>query len=74
LCCRTDFGGKTEVELFGTSGSLTFDGAQGDPVKTFANLRAEFAEVARTGASHPLDVHRGLYLQRLLAQAAPSPG
>jgi predicted dehydrogenase len=74
LCCRSAIESRTEVELFGPSGSLVLDGRSGDPVQTFANLRREFAEVARTSASHPADVHRGLHLQRLLAQAAPSPG
>jgi predicted dehydrogenase len=74
LCCRTAIESRTEVELFGPSGSLVLDGRSGDPIQTFSNLRATFAEVARTGAAHPADVHRGLRLQRLLAQAAPSPG
>ena len=63
---------RTEVELFGPSGSLLLDGRAGNPVETFANLRAEFAHVASTGASHPADVHRGLHLQRLIAAAEAS--
>jgi hypothetical protein len=31
-------------------------------------MRAEFAEVARTGATHPCDAQRGLELQRLVAR------
>lgn len=73
MCCRTAIGNRSEVELFGTSGSLRFDGQEGDPVRTFSNLRAEFAAVARSAAPHPLDVQRGLHLQRLLAQASPQP-
>ena len=29
-------------------------------------ISEEFAGVCRTGISHPLDVHRGLYLQELI--------
>ena len=32
-----------------------------------ATIAAEFADVVRTGRPHELDVHRGLYLQRLIA-------
>jgi len=32
----------------------------------------EFADVVATGVSHELDVHRALYIQRLLEQAAQS--
>jgi predicted dehydrogenase len=69
LCCKAAIESRTEVELFGATGSLVLDGRAGDPVETFANLRADFAHVARTGASHPADVHRGLHLQRLLGNA-----
>jgi predicted dehydrogenase len=69
LCCRSAINSRTEVELFGPSGSLLLDGRAGDRTNVFATLRADFARVARTGEPHPADVHRGLYLQRLLAQA-----
>ena len=72
ICCRTAIESRTEVELFGPSGSLVLDGRAGSPVETFATLRKEFAEVARTGGPHPVDVHRGLALQRLLARADAS--
>jgi hypothetical protein len=36
--------------------------------ESFARLRAEFADVARTGAGHPCDARRGLELQRLVAR------
>jgi predicted dehydrogenase len=69
LCCRTGIESRTEIELFGPSGSLVLDGRAGSRTDTFATLRAEFAAVARDGASHPADVHRGVYLQRLLDRA-----
>jgi hypothetical protein len=34
------------------------------------NLRREFASAVRSGRSTELDVHRGLYLQRLIERAA----
>ncbi|MEI2620258.1 MAG: hypothetical protein V9G09_05920 [Candidatus Nanopelagicales bacterium] len=37
-------------------------------------IAAEFAEVVRSGRSHELDAHRGLFLQRLLQHAAPPSG
>jgi predicted dehydrogenase len=69
LCCRSAIESRTEVELFGPSGSLILDGRAADRTDTFATLRADFARVARTGERHDADAHRGLYLQRLLAQA-----
>jgi predicted dehydrogenase len=74
LCCRCAMESRTEVEIFGPQGVLTLDGRSGSRTDTFATLRAEFAEVARTGASHPADVQRGLHLQRLLARAEASMG
>jgi hypothetical protein len=32
-----------------------------------STIAAEFAQVVRTGEPHALDVHRGLYLQSLIA-------
>jgi len=72
MCCRAAIESRTEVELFGPNGILVLDGRTGSRTQTFATLRAEFAEVARTGASHPVDVQRGLHLQRLLAAAGAS--
>jgi predicted dehydrogenase len=72
LCCRSAIESRTEVELFGPSGSLILDGRAGDRTDTFANLRADFARVARTGEPHPADAHRALSLQHLLAQAGAS--
>jgi predicted dehydrogenase len=72
MCCRAAIESRTEVELFGPSGTLLLDGRSGSRTRTFATLRAEFAEVARTGGPHPVDVRRGLHLQRLLATAEAS--
>ncbi|MGZ6897613.1 MAG: Gfo/Idh/MocA family protein [Acidimicrobiia bacterium] len=59
---------RTEVELYGRSRSLAVDARAGARAESFARLRAEFAEVARTGAPHECDARRGLELQRLVAR------
>ncbi len=60
---------RTDVDLYGPTGRLTVsrDQPTGDLLGT---LRAEFAHVARTGERHPVDVQRGLHLQRIIAAAA----
>ena len=60
---------RTEAELFGPEGTLTVDARAGVPADAFATLRAEFAAVARSGAPHECDVHRGLHVQRLVQMA-----
>ena len=57
---------RTEVELFGPSGSLAVDGRADSREYVFANLRADLATVARTGGPHPCDAQRGLYIQQLV--------
>ena len=61
------------VELFGPQGVRTLDTAAGDAQDGGRDIRAamstiasEFAAAVRTGAPHPLDVRRGLHLQRLI--------
>lgn len=69
--------GGLAVEVHGLAGSLRFDAAAFSPEVMMAEVQAaqrrivaEFAEAVRTGTPHPLDVHRGLHLQRLIAAAA----
>ncbi|MGH3412944.1 MAG: Gfo/Idh/MocA family protein [Marmoricola sp.] len=53
-------------------GEVTFDGAadpEGD-AETARTIAAAFAGTVSSGEAHPLDVHRGVYLQRLLDRAA----
>ena len=70
MCCRAAIAdSRTEVELFGPNGVLAIDARADTGPGVFATLRADFAEVARSGASHPSDVHRGLYLQELVERA-----
>lgn len=70
-------GGYAEFELFGPDGALTLDfrelGAdRPDGDAGWATMRAEFAEAVRSGRPHAVDVHRGLYLQRLIDRALTS--
>jgi predicted dehydrogenase len=60
---------RTEIEIFGPDGSLSVDGRADSRDLVFANLRRDFATVARTGGPHPCDAARGLQVQCLLAMA-----
>jgi predicted dehydrogenase len=59
---------RTEVEIYGRTRSLSVDGRSGARAESFATLRAEFAQVARTGDLHECDAARGLALQQLVAR------
>ncbi|MFD5629857.1 Gfo/Idh/MocA family protein [Streptomyces sp. NPDC127072] len=61
--------GITRIELFGPHPELVYDGADIDHEESLPVLRREFATAVRTGKSGELDVHRGLHLQTLMAQA-----
>jgi predicted dehydrogenase len=65
------------LEVWGTSGTMSVDATGGggqEMARRFAgaqvNIASEFAYAVRTGTPHPLDVHRGAYLQRIIQQAA----
>jgi predicted dehydrogenase len=59
---------RTEVELYGRTRSLSVDARAGARADSFARVRAEFAEVVRTGAPHPCDAARGLELAHLIGR------
>jgi predicted dehydrogenase len=67
---------RAGAEVYGDGGVVEVDAAaSARDVATFATMRADFAAACAAGAtSHPLDVHRGLHLQRLLAAASESLG
>lgn len=69
LCCRAAIESRTEVEVFGPEGSVTFDGRVGDRRDIGRRLRETFVRVARGELRHPSDVHRGLVLQRYVDTA-----
>jgi predicted dehydrogenase len=67
------------VELFGPRGRLGLDTGAGDATDAGRDIRAamstiasEFAAAVRGGEPHPLDVQRGLHLQRLIDAIATS--
>ncbi|MEU7888141.1 Gfo/Idh/MocA family oxidoreductase [Microbispora bryophytorum] len=76
LCGRVPGAKRTVYELLGPEGALVLDFGTlpEDSAPTRAALRAEFAMAVRTGRPHAIDVHRGLHLQRLLAQAERDAG
>ena len=61
---------RTEVEIYGRDRSAFVDARAGARAESFARVRAEFAEVARTGAPHECDAQRGLVVQTLVERAS----
>lgn len=60
---------RAGVELYGPDGVLEIDCVTAVDASAFATLRAELAATVARGGGHPLDVSRGLHLQRILAKA-----
>jgi predicted dehydrogenase len=62
---------RTEVEVYGPDGGLVIDARTFRNDDTWAEMRRRFAAVALDPATpEPLDVHRGVHLQRLVDEAA----
>jgi predicted dehydrogenase len=57
----------TTVDLYGPDGALHYDTGGMDHDECWPILRREFAQAVRSGRAHPLDVHRGLLIQQLIA-------
>ena len=57
------------IEIHTTRGAHSLDCVTALGPATFATLAEEFAAAVRTGTPHPIDVHRGLHLQRLVHAA-----
>lgn len=56
-----------DCTVFGSEGVIAVpDEAEGEQEQIRRTVVEEFSQVVRTGRSHALDVHRGLYLQELL--------
>ncbi len=77
LSATTNQPGGLMVEVHGPAGRLALDVAaftQAQSEAEFATAQrvilSEFAAAVRAGTGHPLDVHRGVHLQRLIADAA----
>ena len=60
---------RTEVEVYSRERSRFVDARSGARAASFARMRAEFAEAARSGGPHPCDASRGLVIQELVARA-----
>jgi len=73
ISATTNQAGGLAVELHGLEGRLELDLAHRTPEQADvergaaqARIVSELAACVRDGTGHPLDVHRGLYLQRLI--------
>jgi predicted dehydrogenase len=60
---------RAGVDLYGAEGVLEIDCATAVGPDAFATLAEELGHLVRTGEPHPLDVRRGLHLQRILDDA-----
>ena len=61
--------GGARIDAWTDRGLVVFDGARSDDDQQVgAALTAALADAVDTGVDHPTDVHRGLYLQRLLVR------
>jgi predicted dehydrogenase len=68
LCCTIAAESRTELELFGPDGTLSYDGRKADRSQFPENLRRAVVDVAN-GTPHEASVDRALHLQELLAEA-----
>jgi predicted dehydrogenase len=58
------------IEARTDAGAVVFDGARSDDDPDVQEaITSAFAEAAESGVAHPLDVHRGVFLQRLITSA-----
>ncbi|CAA9251411.1 MAG: oxidoreductase [uncultured Acidimicrobiales bacterium] len=70
LCATTPIDpSRAGVELYGPAGVLEIDCTAAVDGSAFATLRRQLVQTMADGGGHPLDVRRGLHLQRLLHDA-----
>jgi len=56
-----------DLHVFGPAGILSAPSrGDGERAEIMVTIASVFAQVVRSGSSHELDVHRGLYLQELM--------
>lgn len=60
---------RAGVEIYDELGNCELDMSGPPSSETLTTLVDEFIETAR-GVSHPIDIHRGIYIQRLLMRAS----
>jgi predicted dehydrogenase len=77
LSASSNQNGGLMVEVVGLQGGLVFDASRFSPEQGAAEYETaqrriieEFVACVRSGTPHPLDVHRGVHLQRLIDDAA----
>jgi predicted dehydrogenase len=56
-------------EFVGADGKTSVDCSDAERTADYATMFAEFANAARTGEAHALDVNRGLHIQRVIEAA-----
>jgi predicted dehydrogenase len=56
-------------EFVGPDGTTSVDCSEAERTADYAAMFAEFANAARTGEAHTLDVNRGLHIQRVIEAA-----
>jgi predicted dehydrogenase len=66
LCCSAATDSRTEIEVFGPSGTALFDGRKIDYTQWASNVRGSLVAAAN-GASHPANVDRAMRFQELIA-------
>jgi predicted dehydrogenase len=69
LCANAGVGSVTSIEVYGDAGSATLDGSRAADATSMMRVPAALAAAHRGEATDAPDVHRGLHLQRILAQA-----
>ena len=60
---------RSGVQLYGEGSARALDTRAVVGPEAFVTVQAELADLVRTGGAHPLDVHHGLRLQRLIEDA-----
>jgi hypothetical protein len=59
-----------EFDAYGNAGRLTFDPRRTPATDAFATMLSELAAMIGSGQrTHPCDVHRGVHLQWVIAEA-----
>ena len=65
-----DARGRSLIEARTEHGPVVFDSAKSDDdTGVQESITSALAEAVRSGVAHPLDVHRGVFLQRCMTRA-----
>jgi predicted dehydrogenase len=66
MCCNAATDSRTEVEVYSSKGSASYDARRVDHQARADRIRSDLVAVAR-GAAHPASAAHGLHLQELIA-------